>query len=170
MNDGGSSFNERTCLMTTASHNVAALSPEAFAAPPKKSSLFPCAPGYSRNSVPPLQNSRQAVRRACALLRGFTLAPLHCFVGQRGRVFTDSPLLSNPYTIQLSTYYRPILSQPVKSGNAPAGARFSSPASKTGAFKPVVCKKSRDPPDTSIPDISKMHLSKNTENEELPTD
>src|ERR1700693_4876735 len=36
---------------------------------------------------------------------------------QRGRVFTPSPSLGNPYTIQFSRYYRSILSLQAKSGN-----------------------------------------------------
>ncbi len=71
---GGSSFTERTCLMTSASHNVAALSPEAFAAPAQKSSRFPCAPGYRQNTVPPDGRDPQTVRCECALLRDSTLA------------------------------------------------------------------------------------------------
>ena len=38
-------------MMHTATHTGVAPSPEAFAALPKKRSLFPCAPGYSRYRV-----------------------------------------------------------------------------------------------------------------------
>ena len=59
--------------MNIATHNVEVLCPEAFAA--TKRCLFPCAPRYSRNSVPPEGRDHQAVRRECALLRDLTLVP-----------------------------------------------------------------------------------------------
>ena len=68
--------------MNTATHSVVVPFPQAFASalPRKQRSLFPCAPGYSRNEVSPLQHNRQAVRRVCALLRGSTLVALRCFL------------------------------------------------------------------------------------------
>jgi hypothetical protein len=46
MHDGGSWFNEGACPMNTATHSVEVPFPQAFAAPPKKRSPFPCAPRY----------------------------------------------------------------------------------------------------------------------------
>ena len=61
--------------MNTATHSVAALSPEAFAL--VAGSLFPCAPRYSRESVLfSNQGLLPSGRRVCALLRDFTLQAL----------------------------------------------------------------------------------------------
>ena len=68
------------------------------------STRFPAPQGTVETENPPLHTIRQAVRRVCAPLRDVTLAATHCFFGQHGRVFTDSPSLSNPYTLQLSKY------------------------------------------------------------------
>ena len=58
--------------MHIATHNVEVPFPQAFASLAR--SLFPCAPGYSRNRVPPVGRDLLAVRRECALLRDSTLA------------------------------------------------------------------------------------------------
>ena len=58
---------------------------------------------------------------------------------QHGRVFTRSPELQNPYTIQLSMYSSSLLFVAAKSGNDADRRGFSSPAWKAGAFKPILC-------------------------------
>ena len=120
--------------MTTASHNVEALSPEAFAPPPEKRSLFPCAPGYSRNRVPPVGRDRRPLGEhapSCEVLRW----PLTLFLGKHGRVFTPGPAPGNPYTIQLSRYYKTLLSQGLKSGNVRLRARAFHPLVETQGMK-----------------------------------
>jgi hypothetical protein len=61
-------------------------------------------------------------------------------VVQHGRVFTRSPALRNPYTIQLSMYSSAILFVTEKSGNdADRSAELFIPAWKAGAHLPVLC-------------------------------
>ena len=81
--------------MPTASHNVEALSPEAFAPPPQKRSLFPCAPGYSRNSVPPVGRDRRPLgghAPSCEVLRW----PLSLFRGPTQSCFYPRPCAWEP--------------------------------------------------------------------------
>ena len=113
--------------MNIATHSVEDPSPEAFASLPKQRSLFCGAPAYSRNRVPPVERDRQAVRRVCALLRDFTLASF-LFLGKYGSVFTPSPSLGNPYTIQLTRCYLSLLPQGKKSGNGCAASRRGYPS------------------------------------------
>ena len=123
--------------MNTATHNVVALSPEAFASLPKKRSLFPCAPGYSRNRVfHPWKETDKPLGEyalSCETLRW----PHSLFPGKHGSVFTRGPSPLNPYTIQLTRCSVSILPEVPKRGNcAPAGTGFSSPCVNAGAFKP----------------------------------
>jgi hypothetical protein len=99
--------------MTIASHTVEALSPEAFASLAR--SLFPCAPRYSRNRVPP--GGRDLRPSGVNALSCETRRwPLSLFLGKHGSVFTLGPSLRNPYTIQLTRCYLSILAQGKKSG------------------------------------------------------
>jgi hypothetical protein len=83
--------------MTIASHKRRGpFSQRAFAS--RERSLFPCAPRYSRNSVPSVGRDRRplgVLRPRMRLYAG--LVP--CFAGLHGSVFTPGPSLGNPYTI-----------------------------------------------------------------------
>jgi hypothetical protein len=79
--------------MTIASHKVAAPSPEAFASLTR--SLFPGAPGYSRNRIPPVGRDRRPLgvhAPSCEVLRW----PLSLFLDRHGSVFTRGPSPLNP--------------------------------------------------------------------------
>ena len=126
---GGSSFNERTCPMSIAPHNVEALSPEAFAS--LAESPFPCAPRYGREVVwTSSQDMRPSMRRVCALIRDSTLHVLEFFdtftlvLLPKGALYFGT----RRNTIQLSRVL--LFSSSCSRENrkcAPAGAGFSSP-------------------------------------------
>jgi len=64
-----------------------------------------------------------------------------CTVVQRGNVFTHGPSPCNPYVIQFSRYYKPLLLQRTKSGNARAKAKtrltpWVETAGACGGLKP----------------------------------
>jgi hypothetical protein len=103
MNDRGSSFNERTCIMTITRHNVAAPSPEAFAG--RKTSPFCGAPAYGRESFPfPNQGLLPSVRKVCALLRDSTLQTLEFFDRLRSCFYPNERFSLEPANmIQLSS-------------------------------------------------------------------
>ena len=93
--DGGSSFNQEACPMKTALHHVEVSCPEAFASLPKRRSLFPCAPGYSRNSVPPEGRGRWPLGEqalSCEILRW----PHSLFRGPTRSCFSRWPCASEP--------------------------------------------------------------------------
>jgi len=85
--------------MNTATHTVGVPFPQAFASP--KRSLFPCAPRYSRNRVPPVERHHLAVRQECALLRDLT--PVSFPVSWQTRsCFYRWPCASEPTETRLS--------------------------------------------------------------------
>ena len=120
---GGSSFTERTCPMTNASHNVEALSPEAFAA--LASSLFPCAPRYSRESLlSSFQGSRRPRGVPCASAKHSRV--LRCklwssLTNVRSCFSPKERFPLEPAETRLSCHmcYRTILSVAHKTGNVP---------------------------------------------------
>jgi hypothetical protein len=90
-----------------------------------------------------VERDRQAVRRACALLRGFTLA-LSQLLGQHGRVFTAGPAPANPTKRDLVVKVleqEDHKEQPMSSGLAWEAGSLSAdselfiPRLTTGAFK-----------------------------------
>ncbi len=89
--------------MHAAIHNVEAPFPQAFASRPAKKarSLFPGAPGYSRNRVPSVGRDRRplGVHAPSDEVLRWSLSLL---LGKHGRGFTPSPSLGNPYTLQLT--------------------------------------------------------------------
>ncbi|MGZ3617762.1 MAG: hypothetical protein ACXWOL_13470 [Ktedonobacteraceae bacterium] len=118
--------------MTTASHNVAALSPEAFAPPPEKRSLFPWGTGYSRNRVPPVGRDRRPLGEhapSCEVLRW----PLSLFRGPTRSCFYPRPCAWEPVhdSVVKVRHYKTILSQGWKSGNVRLRARAFHPLVET---------------------------------------
>jgi hypothetical protein len=100
--------------------------------------------GIAETECSPVERDRQAVRRACAPRRDFTLA-LSLFLGQHGRVFTSGPLPENPPKRDLvvkvleQVYYKGVevsSEQAYGAGSPPAGGGLFIPRLKTGAFKP----------------------------------
>ena len=99
----------------------------------------------SKQRNAPVASRHLAVRRECTIRRGSTLA-LALFPGKHGRVFTSHPSCDNPYTIQLSRYYRIILLQGTKRGNAPhpcaiKGTIFHPLVQTQGLSNPRCCKR-----------------------------
>ena len=80
--------------MTISSHNVAALSPEAFASLAR--SPFPCAPGYGRNRTSTLAEQPTGREASMRPLARFYAGCSTLFPGQHGRVFTAGPAPANP--------------------------------------------------------------------------
>ena len=116
IHDGGSWFIEGACPMNTATHTVEVPFPQAPASP--KRNLFPCAPRYSRNRVPPVERHHLAVRQECALLRDLTL-------------------ISFPVSWQTrSCFYRwPCASEPTETRLSCQGARGMIAQNRTNATK-----------------------------------
>ena len=133
--------------MTIATHSVEVPFPQAFAAPPKKRSPFPSAPRYGRTS-PHQADRHPTVRWECALRRGST--PSICQVAHaqvetlvlfpRGTM-DPGTRAETPVTCCMCKRSSDIFSHRGQKVEINAcGAGFSSPVSKTGAFKPVFCK------------------------------
>ena len=119
--------------MSIATHNVVAPSPEAFASNAR--SPFPSAPRYGRNVLVSV-SQQEIVRCPLRPLRVLTHVEKRPY-GKHGHVFTCDPSSHNPYTIQVSNVLLKYSYRGMKKRKcAPAGAGFSSPFLKEGAFKP----------------------------------
>ena len=128
--------------MSIATHNVEVSCPEAFASLTR--SLFPSAPGYSRNRVPPEGRNHQAARRECALLRDSTLVPFPVSWHTRS-CFYRRPCANEPTETRLGCQgARTSIPKAVRTvkwvglggGFSQDFAGVSSPAWKAGAFTP----------------------------------
>jgi hypothetical protein len=109
--------------MNTATHSVVVPFPQAFASPLTKSSPFPSAPRYGAcMSTREDNRSLDGYSAPFGIIRPSLLLVLwlvrSCFYLQER--FTVEPA----NMIQLSKYYRPILSHPPKSGNGGCPCTF----------------------------------------------